>query len=49
MSDSVSMEQTADGNVMVSVGDISKVFPDYIQAAEWAETLLYGKGDADGN
>jgi len=40
---SVSMVPTADGKVKVSVGDKSSVCPDYISAAEWAESILYGE------
>ncbi len=49
MSESVSMEQTADGNVKVTVGCVSMICPDYVTAAEWAEALLFGEGDADGH
>ena len=49
MSDAVSMEQTADGNVKVTVGCASMICPDFISAAEWAESLVYGEGDSDGH
>lgn len=49
MSDAVSMEQTADGNVKVTVGCASMICPDFVSAAEWAESLLYGtEGDSSG-
>ncbi len=49
MSDGISMEQTPDGNVKVTVGCASMICPNFVAAAEWAETLLYGtEGDADG-
>ena len=48
MSEAVSMEQTNDGKVKVTVGSKIKICDDYISAAEWAEFLLYGEGDADG-
>ena len=48
MSNSVNMEQTADGNVKVTVGCASMICPDFLSAAEWAESLLYSEGDSDG-
>lgn len=48
MSDVVSMEQTADGNVKVTVGSAIMICSDFVSAAEWAESLLYGEGDSSG-
>lgn len=49
MSDSINMEQTADGKYKVTVGNKSNVCPDYVSAAEWAESLVYNtEGDSDG-
>lgn len=49
MSEAVSLEQTAEGKVKATVGNQTKTFADYISAAEWAESLVYGtEGDSDG-
>lgn len=48
MSDAVNMEPTKDGKVKVTVGSKSIICPDYVSAAEWAESLLYGEGDSSG-
>lgn len=50
MSEAVSMEQTADGKFKVTVGTKSNICPDYVTAAEWAESLVYGtEGDSNGH
>ena len=48
MTDSISMEQTNNGTVKVTVGNISMEFPDYVAAAEWAETMMYGEVERNG-
>jgi hypothetical protein len=42
------MKQTPDGKFKVTVGNESNICPDYVSAAEWAESLLYDEGDTDG-
>ena len=41
------MAVNEDGTVTATIGTARQTFPDFHKAAEWAETLLYGKEGED--
>lgn len=44
----VSMTLIGNGEVLARVGNISRVFADYVQAAAWAESMMYSEVMSNG-